>query len=149
MAEELNKLAYFTHRFLEREANGGLVRTMSRVERTWKAFQDEKDELSEAFIKSLVSAEERKTDENQAKRAHKFNSQIDVAVEIFNAGADYWMTVYTQLSKEDVLSWGELDFIQNISKYISKGKLPTSAQCKRLVKIITKAEDFGYIMPKQ
>lgn len=149
MAEELNKLAYFTHRFLEREANGGLVRTMSRVERTWKAFQDEKYELSEAFIKSLVSAEERKTDENQAKRAHKFNSQIDVAVEIFNAGADYWMTVYTQLSKEDVLSWGELDFIQNISKYISKGKLPTSAQCKRLVKIITKAEDFGYIMPKQ
>lgn len=149
MAEELNKLAYFTHKYLEREANGGLVRTMSRVEKTWKAFQDEKYELSEAFINSLVSAEERKTDESQAKRAHKFNSQIDAAVEIFNAGTDYWMTVYTQLSKEDVLSWGELDFIQSIAKYISKGKLPTSAQCKRLVKIITKAEDFGYIMPEQ
>lgn len=65
------------------------------------------------------------------------------------SGTDYWMTVYTQLSKEDVLSWGEFDFIQSIAKYISKGKLPTSAQCKRLVKIITKAEDFGYIMPEQ
>jgi hypothetical protein len=39
-----------------------------------------------------------------------------------------------------------LDFIQSIAKYISKGKLPTSAQYKRLVKIVTKAEDFGYIM---
>lgn len=93
-------------------------------------------------------AEERKSDEKQAKRAHKFNSDLDTGVEIFNAGTGYWMTVYTQLSKEDVLSWGELDFIQSIAKYISKGKLPTGAQCKRLVKIISKAEDYGYIMPE-
>lgn len=148
MAEELNKLAYFTHKYLEREANGGLVRSMSRLEGTWKKFKMEKFELSDSFIRSLVSAEQRKSDENQAKRAHRFNSQIDAAVDIFKAGAEYWMLVYSQLSKENVLSWGELDFIQSIAKYIHRGSLPTSAQCKRLVKIITKAEDFGYIMPE-
>lgn len=148
MAEELNKLAYFTHKYLEREANGGLVRSMSRLEGTWKKFKQEKFELSDCFIRSLVSAEQRKSDEGQAKRAHRFNSQIDVAVEIFKAGAEYWMQVYSQLSKENVLSWGELDFIQSIAKYIHRGSLPTSAQCKRLVKIITKAENFGYIMPE-
>lgn len=148
MAEELNRLAFFTHKYLEREANGGLVRSMSRLEGTWRKFQNESFTLSETFVHSLVSIEERKSDEGQAKRAHKFNSQIDAAVEIFRAGADYWMTVYTQLSKEDVLSWGELDFIQSISKYIQRGSLPTPAQCKRLVKIITKAEDYGYIMPE-
>ena len=148
MAEELNRLAYFTHKYLEREANGGLVRSMSRLEGTWKKFQNEVYTLSETFVRSLVSIEERKSDEGQAMRAHKFNSQIDSQVEIFKAGADYWMAVYNQLSKEDVLSWGELDFIQNISKYIQRGSLPTPAQCKRLVKIITKAEDYGYIMPE-
>ena len=148
MAEELNRLAFFTHKYLEREANGGLVRSMSRLEGTWRKFQNESFTLSETFVHSLVSIEERKSDEGQAKRAHKFNSQIDAAVEIFKAGADYWMTVYTQLSKEDVLSWGELDFIQSISKYIQRGSLPTPAQCKRLVKITTKAEDYGYIMPE-
>lgn len=148
MAEELNRLAFFTHKYLEKEANGGLVRSMSRLEGTWKKFQNEAYALSETFVRSLVSIEERKSDEGQAKRAHKFNSQIDAAVEIFKAGADYWMTVYTQLSKEDVLSWGELDFIQSISKYIQRGSLPTPAQCKRLIKIITKAEDYGYIMPE-
>lgn len=148
MADELNRLAYFTHKYLEREANGGLVRSMSRLEGTWKKFQNEIYTLSETFVRSLVSIEERKSDEGQAMRAHKFNSQIDSQVEIFKAGADYWMTVYNQLSKEDVLSWGELDFIQNISKYIQRGSLPTPAQCKRLVKIITKAEDYGYIMPE-
>lgn len=148
MAEELNRLAYFTHCYLEREAKGGLVRSMSRVEATWKKFQDEKYELSENFIRSLVSIEERKADEGQAKKAHKFNSQIDASVQIFQLGYDYWMKVYGELSKENVLAWGELDFIQSIAKYIKRGSLPTPAQCKRLVKIITKAEDNGYIMPQ-
>lgn len=148
MAEEMNRLAYFTHKYLEREAHGGLVRSMSRLERTWKDFMSEKYKLSDSFIHSLVSAEQRKSDERQAKRAHRFNSQIDAAVEIFKAGSEYWMLVYSQLSKENVLSFGELDFILSIAQYIAKGSLPTTAQCKRLIKIITKAEDFGYIMPE-
>lgn len=147
MAEELNRLAYFTHAYLNREAHGGLVRSMSRVEATWKKFQSEKYELSEKFISSLVSIEERKADEGQAKRAHKFNSQIDASVQIFQLGYDYWMRVYTELSKENVIAFGEIDFIQSIAKYIKRGNLPTTAQCKRLIKIITKAEDCGYIMP--
>lgn len=147
MAEELNRLAYFTHAYLNREAHGGLVRSMSRVEATWKKFQSEKYELSEKFISSLVSIEERQADEGQAKRAHKFNSQIDASVQIFQLGYDYWMRVYTELSKENVIAFGELDFIQSIAKYIKRGNLPTTAQCKRLIKIITKAEDCGYIMP--
>lgn len=57
------------------------------------------------------------------------------------------MRVYTELSKENVIAFGELDFIQSIAKYIKRGNLPTTAQCKRLIKIITKAEDCGYIMP--
>ena len=147
MAEELNRLAFFTHTYLEREAHGGLVRTMSRVEATWKKFQSEKYDLSDKFVSSLVSIEERKEDEGQAKRAHKFNSQIDASLQVFQLGYDYWMKIYNELSKENVLAFGELDFIQSIAKYIKRGILPTSAQCKRLFKIIAKAEDHGYITP--
>lgn len=147
MAEELNRLAHYTHIYLEKEAKGGLVRTLSRLENTWKKFKDEKYKLSEVFLNSLVSIEERKTDESQAKRARKFNSQIDIAVEVFKLGADYWMTVYKELSKEEILGVGEHDFIQSIAHYIKRGVLPTSAQCKRLMKIVNKAEDLGYIMP--
>lgn len=148
MVDELNRLAEFTHNYLEREANGGLVRSMSRLEGTWKKFKAEKYLLSDAFINSLVSIEERKTDEKQAKRAHKFNSQVDEAVNIYKLGPDYWNTVYEQLSNENVLSWGDLSFIQGIARYIARNNLPTPAQCRRLIKIITKAEDAGYIMPQ-
>ena len=74
-------------------------------------------------------------------------AKIEAAVEIFKLGAQYWMKVYQDLNKEQLLPYGDLDFIRNIASYISRGMLPSDAQCKRLVKIVTKAEDKGYIMP--
>ena len=82
-----------------------------------------------------------------AKRAHKFNSQIDASVEIFKLGAPYWMNVYQTLTKEELLSYGDCGFIRSIATYIGRGSLPSPAQCRRLLKIVEKAEDKGYIMP--
>ena len=82
-----------------------------------------------------------------AKRAHKFNSKIDASVEIFKLGSSYWMNVYNALMKEEVLSYGDCDFIRSIASYIGRGSLPSPAQCRRLLKVIEKAEDKGYIMP--
>ncbi|MBD5636242.1 MAG: AIPR family protein [Clostridia bacterium] len=148
MAEELERLAYFTHKYLEKEAKGGLVRSMCRVEATWSNFRKVPYELSDNFLKSLVSSEIRKSDEASAKRAHKFNSKIDASIEIFSLGTDYWMNVYNELLKESVLSFGELEFIKGIASYIKRTSLPSAAQCKRLIRIINKAEDKGYIMPQ-
>lgn len=147
LAEELIKLAYVTHVFLEDQAGGGLVRTISRTQAVWKNFKEYDYTLSENFLSSLVSLEERKSDEEAAKKEHKFKANIDVSVEIFSQGYDYWMKVYRDLSKEEILSYGDCAFIKGIADYIKKNSLPSPAQCKRLVKIITKAEDKGYILP--
>ena len=121
LAEELLRLAYCTHVFLMKQANGGIVRTISRTIAVWKSFQDYNYSLSDSFVSSLVSVEESKTAERAAKRAHKFDSQI--------------------------LSYGDCSFIKGIADYIEKKSLPSVSQCKRLVKIVNKAEDKGYIMP--
>lgn len=147
LAKELLALAYQAHVYLMNQADGGIVRTISRNLSTWKGFQDYIYKLSDDFIKSLISINETKTSEAAAKKAHKFNSEIDVSVEIFNLGEAYWKRVYSDLKKEDLLSYGDLNFIISIASYIGKASLPTAAQCKRLVKIVNKAEDRGYIMP--
>lgn len=147
LADELMRLAFVTHKFLMDEANGGLVRTISRTQKVWDDFQKFKYELSDKFIASLISKEETKAAESAAKRAHKFNSDIDNSVEVFNLGASYWMNVYSDLSKTDILSYGDCSFIKGIADYIRRTNLPTPKQCKRLMKIISKAEDKGYIMP--
>ena len=46
-----------------------------------------------------------------------------------------------------MLPYGDVAFIGSIAEYIKRNSLPSAAQCKRLVKIIEKAEKKGYIMP--
>ena len=147
LATELLRLAYFTHRYLEEKAGGGLVRSLSRLVGTWNDFKAVEYNLSDAFVSSLISKEETKANEQAAKRVHKFNSKIDASLEIFKMGAPYWMNFYHALTKEELLSYGDCDFVKGIASWISRGSLPTSAQCKRLLKIVEKAEDKGYIMP--
>ncbi len=147
LAEELIKLAYVTHNYLEQKAGGGLVRTISRTTAVWREFQEYPYELSESFIHKLVPKEETKAAEKAAKKSHKFNTNIDVSVEVFNLGTKYWMSVYNDLVSEAVLSYGDCSFIKSIADYIGRNSLPSPAQCKRLMKIVEKAEDKGYIMP--
>lgn len=147
LAEELMKLAYIAHNFLLEQAQGGIVRTISRTLKVWENFKNLNYQLSEDFIESLVSASDSKAEEQAAKRAHKFNSQIDASLEIFNLGQKYWMRVYNDLNKENVLSYGDVSFIKGVAEYIGRNKLPTDSQCRRLMKIIIKVEDMGYVMP--
>lgn len=147
LSDELMRLAFEAHKFLLKQAGGGIVRTISRTAATWNAFQDYKFNLSDRFIDSLVSLEETKTAEAAAKREHKFNANIEASLEIFNLGHQYWMKVYKDLSKEQLLTYGNLEFIKSIAGYIAKGNLLSPAQCKRLLKIVAEAEDKGYIMP--
>lgn len=147
LAEELIKLAYVTHNFLIDQANGGIVRTISRTQTVWKNFQDYKYTLSDKFIETLASMAANKAVAQSAKKVHKFNSDIDASVEVFKLGAQYWMKVYKDLVKETILSYGDCSFIKGIADYITRGNLPSSSQCKRLLKIVAKAEDKGYIMP--
>ena len=128
LAEELLRLAYCTHNFLMDQANGGIVRTISRTQAVWKNFQDYKYTLGETFLLTLVSIEETKNAERAAKRAHKFDAAIDASVEIFNLGANYWMKVYNDLMKENVLSYGDCSFIKGIADYIAKQNLPSASQ---------------------
>ena len=147
LAAELLRLAKFTMDFLKDKAAGGLVRTLARREETWKDFKKASFTLSDDLLKTLWSADESKAEVAAATRAHKFNSDIDASVDIFNLGADYWMQVYNDLNRQDLLPYGDLNFIKSIASYIAKMNLPTTAQCKRLVRIVTKAEDKGFMMP--
>ena len=147
LANELLKLAYEAHNFLLDEAKGGIVRTISRTQAVWDNFKKYKYTLSDTFIKSLISKEETRTVEAAAKREHKFNAKLEAGVEIVKLGAAYWMKFYNDMTKANILSYGDLDFIKSIASVVAKYNIPTPRQCDRLVKIVNLAEDKGYVMP--
>lgn len=147
LADELYDIAREAHEFLTKTAAGRYAHIVAKTEPTWTDFQKARWTLSEEFLCSLVSLNDQKVVEQQAKRAHRFNANVDNQVEIFKLGARYWMEVYNALRSERILSTGDVELIRNIATQISGGRLPISSQCKRLMKVIEKAEDGGYLMP--
>ena len=69
------------------------MRTISRTQAVWKNFQDYKYILSDKFIDTFTFMAENKAVAQSAKRAHKFNSDVDASVEVFKLGAQYWIYV--------------------------------------------------------
>lgn len=147
LEKELMNLAHIIHEFFEKEAQGGLVRSLARRADTWNKCKNLPLSLSEEFRSTLIPKDEMKREEAAAKKERKFSQGIDISVEVFKLGAEYWKKVYNDLSKENILSYGDVAFIGSIAEYIKRNSLPSAAQCKRLIKIVEKAEDKGYIMP--
>ena len=147
LEKELMNLAHIIHEFFEKEAQGGLVRSLARRADTWNKCKNLPLSLSEEFRSTLIPKYEMKQEEVAAKKERKFSQAIDISVEVFKLGAEYWKRVYNDLSKENILSYGDVAFIGSIAEYIKRNSLPSAAQCKRLIKIVEKAEDKGYIMP--
>jgi hypothetical protein len=148
LVNQIEIIAKSVHEFLL-DSGGAIVREYAKKASTWKKFRDEYSVvLTNEFISSLVSTDLLKDEERAAKRTRKFNSDIDLEVEFYTRGYDYWMKFYNDMEKEQVISYGDRDFIKSLASYIIKGNLPSKAQIKKLLKIITKAEDAGYIMPQ-
>ena len=148
LVNQIEIIAKSVHEFLL-DSGGAIVREYAKKASTWKKFRDEYSVvLTNEFISSLVSTDLLKDEERAAKRTRKFNSDIDLEVEFYTRGYDYWMKFYNDMEKEQVISYGDRDFIKSLASYIIKGSLPSKAQIKKLLKIITKAEDAGYIMPQ-
>ncbi len=131
-------------------SGGMIVREYARKMETWKKFRDECEiQPTDDFLDSLITVEDNKATEKSAAKTHKFNNDIELSVQIFSLGADYWMRVYHDLESNSLVPPGDRDFIKSIAGYISRLSLPSAAQCKRIKKIIDKAEDSGYMMPEK
>lgn len=147
LVHQIEIIAKEAHEFLL-DSGGAIVREYAKKSATWKKFRDDYSVgLTKEFVDSLISKELLKAEEKAAKRARKFNSDIELEVEFYTRGYDYWMKFYNDMEREQILSGGDRDFIKMLASLIVKRSLPGKAQIKRLLKIINKAEDVGYIMP--
>ncbi|MEG1400771.1 AIPR family protein [Bacteroides sp.] len=147
LAHQIEIIAEKAHEFLLK-SEGVIVREYSKKAATWKKFSDDASiVLTDEFVSTLINKSILKAEVKAAAKARRFNKDIDLEVEFYTKGYEYWMSLYNDLEREALLSSGDRDFVKSIASYINRGSLPSKAQIKRLLKIIYKAEDAGYIMP--
>lgn len=146
LAHQAEIIAREANRFIA-DSGGMIAREYARKAETWKRFRDNHSiPVVEKFYDDLVSKSETKAQEARAKKSHKFNSDIDLSVQIFTLGVDYWAQFYNDMENTKLLNASDTNYISSVVRYVSQGRLLSGAQCKKLLKIINLAENLGYIM---
>ncbi len=135
------------------DSKGKIAREYARTSETWKNYRDNPDfafHLNEEFLNSLVDKKEMEDANKSATKVHKFNSDIDLSVKVFEYGVNYWSRFHHDLESNSLLSPADRDFVGNsVIKAVNSGSLLSGPQCKKLLRIIQKAEDLGYTMPEK
>ena len=118
-----------------------------KKEECWKRVRKEKWTFLPEFLKTLVSVQSLKQDEEEAKKTQKVANEVDELKFIFAAGSAYWKQVLDWGVSRNLLSPMEMDILKLIINQDITGRIPTDKQAKVAVKARARLIENG--MPMQ
>ena len=118
-----------------------------KKEECWKRARKEKWTFLPEFLKTLVSVQSLKQDEEEAKKTQKVANEVDELKFIFAAGSAYWKQVLDWGVSRNLLSPMEMDILKLIINQDITGRIPTDKQAKVAVKARARLIENG--MPMQ
>ena len=111
----------------------------------WTGLQGKLDQfeqlLSEGFIDELLSAEDRASEVQAAKKTQKIDNGIEAQRRVLGIAAGDWAKVYNVLSTRKLLSTKEAGILDIAMQMPSK--IPTEKQCGVLIEMLEKARLEG------
>lgn len=99
--------------------------------------------LSSSLEKALLSNDEQKHAEKDAKKDQKLNSDIEIQSQVINLGAEYWKKVYVFVLEKKVSHTPDQDRALNFAMQLPR-KLPNPYQCRLLLLLLEEAEQNGF-----
>ena len=116
----------------------------------WTGFQGKLDQfeqlLSEGFIDELLSAEDRTSEVQTAKKTQKIDNGIEAQWRVLGIAASDWAKVYNVLSTRKLISTKEAGILDIAMQMPSK--IPTEKQCAVLIETLEKARLEGVSLEK-
>ena len=105
-----------------------------KKEECWNRARKVKWTFLPEFLKTLISEQEMKRDEEEAKKNRKVENEIDEMKFIFAAGKQYWTQLFNWGKSRNILSPMEMDIIKIIINMEITGRIPSEKQAKVAMK---------------
>lgn len=102
--------------------------------RCWERAQEADWTINPSFISTLISREELKGEEKEAKENQKVENDIDALKFIISLGSEYWKNVLGWSSTRRLLSDMEESIIKLVVNMDVTGRIPSVKQAKVLLK---------------
>lgn len=99
--------------------------------------------LSEEFKNNMISQQELKYENKEAKKEQKIDNEIRLLKKLFHIPTDNWNELIAWGNEKRKLIDTEVRLVQKIRDIHTTGKIPTDSEQKRIVQIINKLVDEG------
>ncbi len=143
--KELKKItAYVNGHLFEAPANFKNISEWAKKELCWTKLKEKADAvritLSREFTdKWLISNEEFKYEEKEAKKTQSIDNEVELLKKLFQFGFDKWKQIIEEGRKNNLLNNTEI----SILNLVPNGKIPSKKQQKLLIAILNRLDEEG------
>lgn len=102
--------------------------------RCWELAQRQDWNILPTFLRTLIEAEQIKSEEKTAKEERKVEAEIDALKFIMGAGRDYWEKVYSWGADRKLLSEMDSSILKLVINMNVTGRIPSVKQAKVVLK---------------
>jgi hypothetical protein len=138
MKQELQNIAELTNKFIT-DSNGVIVTEYCKKNETWEKFRDAKIQISQNFIKILVSKDKLEKESLKVEEEVKEENLLNLEIQIINLGHEFWERLKVEADKLKILNETE----RSIVNLVLANKVPSRKQAKILWDLKTKIEKEG------
>ena len=143
---EIEIVSKIVHEFLA-DSHGIIVREYAKDIKTWEKLKSKPYKLTEQFINDLVSTEEIKQEEGQAKKEQRIDNSIALEIQVINLGAEYWRRLLKEAKEKKLINYKE-ESLLNMGTQLDgvAPRVPSSMQAKAMMVIREKLDLEGIIV---
>ncbi len=142
---ELMKITEYVNKHLfDTPKNFKNISEWAKKELCWTNLKEKADigklTLSKEFIEEwLISNEEFKYEEKEAKKTQSIDNEVELLKKLFQFGFDKWKQLIEEGKKNNLLTDKEISLLN----LVPNGKIPSKKQQKLLISILNRLEEEG------
>lgn len=125
---EIERVTKITNDFIC-DSKGMIVTEYCKKQSTWESFRDNVNYSPSAeFLNELVSEDEIREQEQEARLDKKEDNNLQSVIEIVNRGADYWRSLVEIANRNRIsITYQEATSINQLIDMASTGRIPMSS----------------------
>ncbi|AQW26296.1 AIPR family protein [Clostridium perfringens] len=117
-----------------------------KKEACWDRAKKENWTISENFIKTLISKEQSVSEKIEAYKDQELENELNYEMKVYSIGSQYWNKLLLWGIEKRLITAREQNILMKLSNFEKTGALPTTSQCKAILKTKERLENNGFVL---
>lgn len=116
-----------------------------KKEACWDRAVKEDWTITESFIKTLISKEQSANEKIEAYKDQELENELNYELKVYSIGKEYWNKLLLWGTERRLITTREKNILTKLANFENTGALPTTSQCKAILKTKERLENNGFV----